>query len=685
MPGQTIPATVTIPAGGQTIQVKVQHQTSLLNDSKTLTRTITVTKPDGSVTTTPQSVTLTRTGTHDEVTNADQWGAWSTGSWSAYTAPTIDGYTPSQSTVPAQTVNDRTKDQIVNITYIGNLQSGEIVYIDVNNHRQQVGSTPLSGRTGESVTITPEIPNGYILVPGQHIPTTEIATATGIPTVTVEVQPSTNAIHDNKTITRTINVHHPDGSVTTTVQQVTLTRNGTHDVATNTDSWGPWTTGTWDAFNAPVIPGYTAHPASVSSQAVTIKTDNSTVDITYSAENQTLTVNFTDNHGHVVKTVTFSGPTGSTINDLSNRISAQLPADYQLPAEYTLPTSYTFDAAANQTLNVPVVAAHKRTYDTQTITRRIVENLPGQSPRVINQTATLQRPVDTNLVTGEVTYGNWSTDTWPAFTPDAVPGYRVDPTYISAETVTDGTHDTSVVVKYVEQTTNVSDTKTVTETVHYRYRDGRQAAPDKVQTVTFTRQGLRHADGTTTWQDWQPTGDQTLPAVVSPTINGYHPDQARIVAQTVNSSSDDRTFTVYYDANSTPVNPDDHGHHDNPTPVNPDDHGHHDNPTPVNPDDHGHHDNPTPINPNDHGNGNNTPNQPSADNHASSGNIVVPKAENAQSDFINYSGQSNETTGQSQRRRLPQTGNQKNNDAIFGLVVIAMAAMLGLGGYRKQR
>ncbi|MCT3343043.1 LPXTG cell wall anchor domain-containing protein, partial [Lactobacillus johnsonii] len=99
----------------------------------------------------------------------------------------------------------------------------------------EISTTPLSGKTGETVTVNPEIPAGWELVPGQEIPQSVTATAEGIPTVVIKIEHGITKVEHtspvptgektvtgevingahasdlNQTITRTINVTNPDG------------------------------------------------------------------------------------------------------------------------------------------------------------------------------------------------------------------------------------------------------------------------------------------------------------------------------------------------------------------------------------------------------------------------------------------------------------------------------------------
>ena len=89
---------------------------------------------------------------------------------------------------------------------------------------------------------------------------------------------------EEKTITRTINVHLPSGEVQTTKQPVTLERTYTSVAGSDTKKYGPWTTGIWEAFTAPKLAGYTALPTSVDESEVTSDTLDAIVDIYYRAD-----------------------------------------------------------------------------------------------------------------------------------------------------------------------------------------------------------------------------------------------------------------------------------------------------------------------------------------------------------------------------------------------------------------
>ena len=83
-----------------------------------------------------------------------------------------------------------------------------------------------------------------------------------------------------KAVIRTINVHNPDGTMQTENQIATLTQEIKNN-ADGTQTWGPWSTGQWQAYAVPEITGYTADPTEVASQTVTAQDSDQLLDIYY--------------------------------------------------------------------------------------------------------------------------------------------------------------------------------------------------------------------------------------------------------------------------------------------------------------------------------------------------------------------------------------------------------------------
>lgn len=190
----------------------------------------------------------------------------------------------------------------VTATYTVNTQTGKISYVDSDG--KEVGQTPLSGKTSETVDVNPQALAGWKIVLGQDISKTVVATADGIPTVTVRVEhdtiivtpetpprdvptgpvqgdPSKNYDHLDtftKTPTRIITVITPSGGKLITTQKVTF------DKVTGKVTYSEWRVDgntQWDAYTAPTFSGYTASQSKVAAEKVSVDTADSNIKITY--------------------------------------------------------------------------------------------------------------------------------------------------------------------------------------------------------------------------------------------------------------------------------------------------------------------------------------------------------------------------------------------------------------------
>lgn len=223
------------------------------------------------------------------------------------------------------------------------------------------------------------------------------------------------------------------------------------------------------------------------------------------------------------------------------------------------------------------------------------------------------------------------------FTPRLPDNYQLASPAPSQISIENGT--TTIRIK--PATESLTDTKTVTKTIHYRYADGRQAAADKQVSQSFSRAGtLNLLTGVTTWGSWEPA-TAMLGDVTSPIITGYTADQLVVPGQAVSADDDDFSMTVTYQKNKVPVVPD--------QPVTPD----------------------HPAKPVQ-------PSQPAKPGNPGSASTGPNSASTPTSGLIN--GQS-----QAKSRKLPQTGNNYNHVAGLGLILASLSGMLGLAGLNKKR
>ena len=102
-------------------------------------------------------------------------------------------------------------------------------------------------------------------------------------------------------------------------------------------------------------------------------------------------------------------------------------------------------------------------------------------------------------------------------------------------------------VHFVHGTQKVSREHSASFTVHYIYKDGRQAKPDHEQALSFTENGIQ--DLVTQKITWAPADSQKFDDVTTPVITGYTPDQDKVIGQTANFETGNREVTVTYSPN----------------------------------------------------------------------------------------------------------------------------------------
>ena len=89
---------------------------------------------------------------------------------------------------------------------------------------------------------------------------------------------------ETKDITRTIIVHTPNGTDQTVIQKATLTREVILYAPTGEiKSLGEWSTAKWGTYSAPKFKGYTPAPAQIDETTVNKDTQDTTVEISYTA------------------------------------------------------------------------------------------------------------------------------------------------------------------------------------------------------------------------------------------------------------------------------------------------------------------------------------------------------------------------------------------------------------------
>ena len=248
-------------------------------ETKTKDRTIVIHQPDGNTKTEIQSVMVSRTIT----LNADgskTYGNWSSAQWDGYALPEFAGYTASVSQIPAQTVDGNTEDQTIDVYYAPQEQTVEIQYL---SNGQIVGTQKITGYTGDTIMPNYHAPQGYEIT--SLTPATITIDGSGKQIIQVQVSPKLNDSVEHKTLTRTINLHLPDGTMHVSKQTALLERQVTINAVTGEKIYGAWNTGNWKSLNVPTLAGYTASQDQVAAQQVTGADSDQTVDVYYIPNN----------------------------------------------------------------------------------------------------------------------------------------------------------------------------------------------------------------------------------------------------------------------------------------------------------------------------------------------------------------------------------------------------------------
>ena len=246
---------------------------------------------------------------------------------------------------------------------------------------------------------------------------------------------------ESKSITRTINVHYPDGQVKIIQDTVELSRK-VKIKADGSKTYGEWSTAQWEAYTVPELAGYQANQSKIPAQAVDSNTSDTTIDILYEPIAQTIMIQYLD-QGQVVGTQKLIGYTGETL----------IP-NYHAPQGYEIISSpqpnITVDATGTQIIQVNV--SHKITQSAETLTktRTINIHLPNATVKTYRQVAVIKRNVAVDQVTGSKTYGPWHNNSWDAMDIPIIEGYTANQNSIAAQEVTAETENETIDIFYVQ-------------------------------------------------------------------------------------------------------------------------------------------------------------------------------------------------------------------------------------------
>ena len=468
----------------------------------TATRTINVTMPDGKTSSETQTVNYKRTATKDLVNGHITYGQWQAdgaSAWEEYTPTPQKGYTTLINGVAGTKVaqktpsfkDDKPVNETVNVTYQADAQRAVIKYID--------------GETSENLQKTDDIVDGHTNETINYSTADKIKefVGKGYELVSNDFKPGTKFDNDDKT-DQTYTVifkHHREN----------------------------------------VDPNHSSADGTKGTKTLTETVHYKYADGTKAAEDQTAQVTFTRNG--VLDDVTGIVAWGKW-NEASQSYKALTSptiAGYT-PSEAVVKRSSNSDAEQGPTLTVIYTADAQKVH---------VQYIDGETDKLLRQDDLDGYTDETIPYSTAEGIKKFEGDGYELFKDNFPAGEKFD-----NDDKTDQTY--TVIFKHHRENVDpnhssadgTKGTKTLTETVHYKYADGTKAAEDQTAQVTFTRNGvLDDVTGIVAWGKWN-EASQSYKALTSPTIAGYTPSEAVVKRSSNSDAEQGPTLTVLYTADA---------------------------------------------------------------------------------------------------------------------------------------
>ncbi|OUZ28170.1 hypothetical protein A5885_003511, partial [Enterococcus sp. 8E11_MSG4843] len=465
-------------------------------------------------------------------------------------------------------------------------------YLDEEGNELLPPNVLTGGNIGDSIEVVPEeIPN-YTL---KEVQGEEKIVFSNVPqTVTYIYSPKIESNEERKIVARVIHYLHEDGTEAAPdkVDTVEFTREVRTNLATGEETFGEWQARDddtiFDLVKSPEIVNYYTDREFID-EVIDVKADSEDIEefVMYSpkivestetkevkrmihyvyedgkeaAPDSVDTVTFT-------RTVTTNEATGKntygewqaqdddTMFDevLSPEID-KYNADQKMVEKVTELTAESEDFEITVTY-LPNMIESTETKEVKRMIHYVYEDGKEASPDSVD-TVTFTRTVTTNEATGKNTYGEWQAKdddtTFDEVLSPEIDKYNADQKTVDKVTdLTAESEDLEITVTYLPNMIESTETKEVNQTIHYVYEDGKEASPDKTDTVTFTRTvTMNEATGNKTYGEWQAQDDDTMfDEVLSPEIDKYNADQKTVDKVTgLTAESEDREVTVTYSPN----------------------------------------------------------------------------------------------------------------------------------------
>ena len=484
----------------QHYEVHLIHHTHQINEHHTITETVHYQYADGLARSgkaaddfNANALKFSRDGFNDEVTGVDHWNTWTPAdqqSFAAVQSPVIEGYTPDQSEIGVINVVPTSQSIEKTVTYTADAQKLTVNFID-DTTGQTLKTVAKTGYSDESAGYNTKADIQNFV--GQHYDLVSDATKgadlvfdhnDGVDQVyDVHLTHHLTPISDHQVVNETIHYVYADGLARTgkaaddyVATPLEFNRTGKHDDVTGTDAWDAWIPGSanFTAVQSPVIQGYTPDQAQIDAALVNADSQDIVKTVTYSADPQTMTIDFIDDtdHGKVLKTVTKTGGSDEAAGyNTKGDIQTFVDGHYKLDRDTSNGANLVFDHddAVDQHYEVHLIHATAPISEATSTNQVIHYQLADGTPVANDYTAKVDFSRDgfKDLVTNADHWNAWTpnaTQTFDAvkspakagYTPDhkQVDAVTVEPHHANLETTVTYSPDAqSATVKYIDDTT----------------------------------------------------------------------------------------------------------------------------------------------------------------------------------------------------------------------------------------
>ena len=468
----------------QVYEVHLSHHTHQINEHHTVTETVHYQYADGLARSgkaaddfNANALKFSRDGFNDEVTGTDHWNAWTPSdqqTFAAVQSPVIEGYTPDQSEIGVINVVPTSQSIEKTVTYTADAQKLTVNFIDdvTGQTLKTVAKTGYSDEVA-SYNTTSDIQTFV----GQHYDLVSDETK-GADLVfdhnddvdqvyDVHLTHHLTPISDHQVVNETIHYVYADGLARTgkavddyTAKPFEFNRTGKHDDVTGTDSWNAWIPGSanFATVQSPAIQGYTPDHAQIDMISVDANSQDIVKTVTYSADQQNMTVDFIDDtdNGKVLKTVTKTGVSDEAA-DYNTKADIQTFVDghYKLDHDTSNGKNLVFDHddAVDQHYEVHLTHETAPINEATSTSQVIHYQLADGTPVAKDYTAKVDFSRDgfKDLVTNADHWNAWTPNATQTFDAVASPekaGYTPDHAQVDAVTVEPHHADLETTVTY---------------------------------------------------------------------------------------------------------------------------------------------------------------------------------------------------------------------------------------------